>query len=79
MTLKEYIENNPLKPLKGPMEKYAETMTALYTCLDEIGFKGQMGYKDRALLREWLATIGETPKEIEMYVREALKNPHYQK
>ena len=79
LKLKEYIEQNPLKPLRDPMEKYAETMSALYTCLDEIGFQGQMGYKDRALLREWLATIGEPMKEIEQHVREAIKHPHYQK
>ena len=79
MTLQEYIEQNPLKPLKGSMEKYDETIYQLYTCLDAIGFQGQMGYKDRALLREWLSTIGEAEKEIVMYVREAIKHPSYQK
>ena len=79
MTLQEYIEKNPLKPLKGAMEKYDETIWNLYNCLDEIGFQGKMGYKDRALLREWLATIGEPMKDIEQYVREAIKHPSYQK
>ena len=58
MTLKEYIGGNPLRYEKSPMTQYDETIFQLYECLDAIGFAGRMGYKDRALLKAWLAQIG---------------------
>ena len=76
-TLKEYIEQNPLNHSSDPMKQYDETIFNLYECLDEIGFQGQMGYKDRRLLKSWLSTTGESEELIKKLVRQALKHPHY--
>ena len=78
MTLKEYIDGHPLRYEKSPMSQYDETIFQLYECLDAIGFSGRMGYKDRALLKAWLTQIGLPMKEVEKYVREAIKHPAYQ-
>ena len=79
ITLREYIEKNTLTPIASPIRQYDETNYQLYDLLDAIGFAGKMGYNDRALIREWLSQIGLPMKEIELHVREALKNPHYSK
>jgi len=76
-TLKEYIEQNPLNHSSDPMKQYDETIFNLYECLDKIGFQGQMGYKDRRLLKSWLSTTGESEELITKLVRQALKHPHY--
>lgn len=79
MTLQQYIKNNPVAFTNNPMMQYEETLWHLYNCLDAIGFEGRMGYKDRALLREWLVQIGLPMDEVKQHVRTAIKHPHYQK
>ena len=80
MAVKEYIEKNPLqntglKHLRLMDEAYWQ----LFELLDAVGYSGRMGYKDRELVRQWITCLGVPYEEATQYVRESLKNPHYNK